>query len=166
MASMDIDSLYRQHHGWLYQALLRNLGGAHQAADFAHDAFVQLLRKPVDFVTTACARSYLQKIGKGLCIDHWRKTQLEQTYLQALAAQPPTCQISEEQKYQVLHTLQKISQAISNMPEAHSRVFVLSQFEGLTYEQIAECMGVSSRTVKNYMARAMARLAMLLDEGG
>ena len=34
-----IDSIYREHHGWLLGWFLRRLSGSSQAADLAHDTF-------------------------------------------------------------------------------------------------------------------------------
>ena len=41
------------------------------------------------------------------------------------------------------------------------QVFILSQFEGLTYAQIAAHLGISLRTVNTDMARAVAHICLL-----
>ena len=41
------------------------------------------------------------------------------------------------------------------------QTFILSQFDGLTYPQIAERLGISVRTVNNHMAKAMEHCCLM-----
>ncbi|MNC77743.1 putative RNA polymerase sigma factor FecI [compost metagenome] len=41
------------------------------------------------------------------------------------------------------------------------QAFILSQFDGLTYPQIAERLNISTRTVNNYMAKAMEHCCLM-----
>ncbi|MET0125075.1 MAG: sigma factor, partial [Pseudomonas caspiana] len=38
-----VDTLYRDHHGWLHGWLRKRLGDREQAADIAQDTFLRLL---------------------------------------------------------------------------------------------------------------------------
>jgi RNA polymerase sigma-70 factor (ECF subfamily) len=84
----DLDNLYRDHHHWLLALLQRRLGNRSDAADLAHDVFVRLLNRPQSFTHFDGARAYLSTLAKGLCIDLWRRRDIEQAYLDALASQP------------------------------------------------------------------------------
>lgn len=57
-----------------------------------------------------------------------------------------------------------IKEAILNLPKRPQRVFVLNRFEGLTYQEIAELMGVSLSSVEKYMMAALARLKDARDK--
>ena len=48
-------------------------------------------------------------------------------------------------------------------PKARA-VFVMSQVEGLSYDEIAAQLELSSRTVKRYMAQAMAECIVATGE--
>jgi len=48
------------------------------------------------------------------------------------------------------------------LPERRREVFVLGYFHGLSYQQIAETVGISLATVKNHMAAALADLRAAL----
>lgn len=50
----------------------------------AQDAFVPLLLRPRGFDSPSGARAYLRAMGKGLCIDLWRRREVEQAWLAAL----------------------------------------------------------------------------------
>ena len=49
------------------------------------------------------------------------------------------------------------------LPAKLRAVFILSQIDGLTYAEIAQVLGVGLRSVKRYMAQAMAECILLAD---
>ena len=170
-ASLDaIASLYRQHHGWLHQWLQRRFGHAFEhadAADLAQDTFVRLLLKPRGFASASEARAFLCTVARGLCIDRWRRQQIEQAWLQALAAQPLTYAPSAEQQVLLVEALYEIDTMLRRLPGKARTVFLLAQIQGYGYREIGERLGISERMVKKYMARAMLQCALLeagLDE--
>lgn len=65
----SIETLYCDHHGWLFRWLRSRLGNAADAADLAHEAFLRLLGKPCQFDNPDGARAYLRVMANGLCVD-------------------------------------------------------------------------------------------------
>ncbi|WP_065504451.1 RNA polymerase sigma factor [Burkholderia stabilis] len=65
----------------------RRVGDAADAADLVHDTFLRLIVKPAlkDFGSDAEARAYLRAIAQGMGIDVWRRREVEQAWLNALA---------------------------------------------------------------------------------
>jgi RNA polymerase sigma-70 factor (ECF subfamily) len=106
-------------------------------------------------------RPYLSMIAKGLLIDLFRRRSLEQAYLEALAAMPELQQPSLEEQAILLQALVEIDRMLQGLGAKVKQAFILSQFEGLTYPQIAERLGISSRTVNNYMAKAMEHCCLM-----
>ncbi|MGJ8560409.1 MAG: RNA polymerase sigma factor [Litorimonas sp.] len=54
--------------------------------------------------------------------------------------------------------LARIREAILALPDKPRRVFVMHRFEGLTYPEIAELMGLSRSSVEKYMMTALGKL--------
>jgi RNA polymerase sigma factor (sigma-70 family) len=155
--------LYEDHNSWLQGWLRRRLGNAADAADLAHDAFLRLLAKPVGkgFASPAEARAYLKSMAQGMCIDLWRRRQVEQAWLDALAAQPEPYEPSPEHRAIVIETLMEIGALIGQLPDRVGHAFMLAQIHGASTRQIAEELAVSERMVQKYLARAMLHLALL-----
>ncbi|GAC1037301.1 sigma-70 family RNA polymerase sigma factor [Pseudomonas sp. No.117] len=153
-SSRTLQTLYRDHSGWLQAWLRRRLGSEWDAADLSQDAFLRLLRNPQVLGELQEPRAYLLTIGKRLLINLQRKRSLEQAYLEALAHLPEACAPSPEQRWVLLETLQALDELLDGLPPAVRRAFLLSQLEGLTYREIAERLQVSERTIKRYMAQA------------
>lgn len=160
-SSEYFNSLYSDHHGWLYSVLYRRLGNSFDAADLVQDTFIKVLLKPVAFDNEAGARIYLNKVSKRLCIDLWRRREVEREWLERQAAQPEAFAISIEQQYVLLEILQQLDQMLRDLPEKVATTFLLSQLKGMTYKQIAHILSVSERMVKKYMAQAIYHFALL-----
>lgn len=156
-----LHALYSDHHGWLYQWLRRRLGHSGDAADLAHDAFLRLLVKPREFDSFAGARAYLSTVARGLCVDLWRRRQIEQAWLDTLAAQPEAVESSAEQRAMVIEALVEIDAMLRRLPARVAEAFVLSHLHGLTYREIAGRLAVSERSVKKYMAQAVLHCALI-----
>ncbi|CAN5587060.1 sigma-70 family RNA polymerase sigma factor [soil metagenome] len=163
----QIRILYSNHHGWLQSWLARRLGNAADAADLAQDTFVRLLAAPEgtpekqgDWQLRE-PRAYLTLIAKRLVANLYRRRSLEQTYLDALALMPEPTAPSPEQQAIILETLQEIDAMLDGLAAPVRSAFLMAQLEGLGYAEIAAKLSVSERTVKRYMAEAMARCILL-----
>lgn len=158
-----IEQIYEQHHSWLYVWLKGKLHNACDAADVAHDTFLRVLaarnaahiREPRDYLTT---------IARGLVIDRYRRRAIESAYLQALAARPEASVISEEDKALIIETLIAVDKALTGLGPRTRQIFMLSQVDGLTYQQIAVQLRVSLTTVKKHMIRALTECALVMAQ--
>ncbi|PAO93616.1 sigma-70 family RNA polymerase sigma factor [Stutzerimonas stutzeri] len=155
---------YADHHGWLNGWLRRQLGCSQRAADLAQDTFVRVLSKDDDMAAIREPRAYLHTIAKGLLINHWRRRQIEQAYLDALALQPEPVAPSPESQALIVETLLRIDAMLTQLPTRVRSAFLMSQLHGMTYAAIATELGVSERMVKKYMAQAMLHCLMLVTE--
>lgn len=146
--------MYLQHNPWLVAWLQRKLGNRSDAADIAQDTFARLctatraqalqdLREP---------RAYLTMVAKRLLINHLERQSLEQAYLASLRLLPEPMAPSPEARAMLLETLEELDALLDELPPKVRTAFLLSQLEGLSYEDIAAQMELSVRTVTRYMA--------------
>jgi len=56
----------------------------------------------------------------------------------------------------------KLNQALSELPEQCRTIFQMSRFEELKYQEIADRMGLSVKTIDNQMGKALKRLRLKL----
>lgn len=160
LSSHPVGTLYGAHLGWLKGWLRARLGNMGDVADLAHDTFVRLL---VDRNAQAIRepRSYLATIAGRVVVDHYRRRALEQAYLETLAQWPQAQELSCEARAIVLETLYEIDALLDGLGAKVKQVFILSQFEGLSYACIAQELGISLRSVNNYMAKAVLQVCLL-----
>lgn len=148
-----VADLYLDHHGWLRDWLRKRLHCSHQAADLAQDTFISILAK--DSVSDIREpRSFLATIARRLVAHRYRRQLLETRYLEFLAALPESHAPSPEEKLIVFEALQQVDQALDGLPSAVKEAFLLAHLEGMSYALIAERLGVSTSSVKQYLTRA------------
>ncbi|SEO83428.1 sigma-70 family RNA polymerase sigma factor [Aquisalimonas asiatica] len=153
--------LYEDHGDWLYRLLRRRLGNAADAADLAHDAFLRLLARPRRFDSFDGARAYLSTMARGLCVDLWRRREIEQAYLETLAAAPVPVAPSAEQQTAVIQAIAEIDSMLRTLPDKAARAFVMAMVLNMTDREVGQALGVSDRMVRKYVARAMLHCAAL-----
>lgn len=153
-SSLDVQSLYSDHHGWLHNWLRSRLGNAADAADLAQDTFLRVLLKP-ERLELRTPRAFLRTIARGLVIDHWRREELERAYLESIAHLPEAEVPSAEARQSVLDLLENIARLLDGLKPKVRSAFLLAQCEGIPHAQIAEQLGVSQRSVERYVAEAL-----------
>ena len=143
--SLSVETLYTDYHRWLHGILQRRLGNRDDAADLAHDAFIRLLTKP-RHLSHHTARAYL-----------------------SLLHLPEQESPSAEQQTAALEALVEIDTMLRRLPDAVAHAFIQSMVHGLTGKEIATQLGVSERTVRNHLSKAMLaclRLQARLEGAG
>ena len=151
--SHPVEALYLDHHAWLRGWINRRLDNRSEAADLAHDAFVSVI-KAGQAADIREPRPFLATIAQRLLAHRHRRHVLEAAYLEALAALPEALAPSPEERLLALEALQQIDRALDGLPVPVREAFLLAQFEGLTYDQIAQRLQVSGSSVKQYLTRA------------
>ncbi|SSY79924.1 sigma-70 family RNA polymerase sigma factor [Alcaligenes faecalis] len=153
----SVESLYCDHHSWLQRWLHHRLGGADQAADLAQDTFVRLLssRSRWQFASPGEARAYLRKTAQNLCINLWRRQEIEQAWLDILATTPENFYPSAERQAMILQALEEISAMLSSLSPKAAKAFTLAVICEMTDDEVGAEMGISGRMVRKYVAQAM-----------
>lgn len=149
----QVEILYSEHHNWLVGWLRRRLGDSCLAADLAQDTFVNVItggrskeiREP---------RPFLATIARGLVANFHRRQLLETSYLELIASLPADSAPSPEIQFLAIEALRQIDQALNGLPDKVKEAFLLAHLEELSYAEIAQRLGVSSSSVKQYLTRA------------
>lgn len=167
-----IATLYRDHHAWLHGWLRLKLGDAHRAADLAQDTFVRLLSanpsdaqgapRPTPDTALREPRAYLRTIANRLLVDHWRRLEIERSYLAVLQTYPQQHWPSEESRLLILESLEQVAQMLGRLKPEVRDVFLLAQMDGYTCPQIARQVGRSVATVERYLAQALGHCYRLV----
>lgn len=159
-----VSELYTEHRSWLYIWLLKKIDCHFYAEEIMQDTFVRILKKPSQAdMTIRYPKAYLATIAKGLLMDHWRRKEVEQLYLEAMSWQDEAVSLSEEALAEVLESLLMIDHALDSLPKKVKHAFLRKQLEGVKYKEIALELGVSERMTKKYVARAMMTCILAMD---
>lgn len=146
--------LFGDHHGWLLDRLRLRLNCREDAADVAAETFVQVVEMP-DPQSIREPRALLSTIGKRLIFARWRRRDIEQAYLEALAAMPEATAPSPQEHWLVMEALMEIDRLLDGLSSKARAAFLSSQLDGLTYAQIAAELGVSVTRVHQYVVQGL-----------
>jgi RNA polymerase sigma-70 factor (family 1) len=147
------EALFREHYNSLANYAYSILKNKENAEDIVQDVFVKLWQNTPDVINTPQVKFYLLTATKNNCISFLRKqsgkafVQVEETNLPAQADEPV------RREHQDITTI--INQALSHLPPQCLAIFKLSRFGKLTYQQIADELGLSVKTVENQMGKAL-----------
>lgn len=175
--------LVERYQSAAYAVALRMLGDAEAAADVTQDAFFSAYRAITSFHGSSF-RAWLFRIVSNGCYDHFRAqgrrpaVSLEATLEDERDADPQNSSDSRLPRAMIdpswdperaalrAETIARIEAALQRLPAEQRLAVVLSDIQGLAYDEIAAIMGTSLGTVKSRIARGRAHLrGMLLREG-
>lgn len=160
--AVQVAALYDAHQPWLLTRLSQRLRNHAEAEDVASETFEKVIRSR-QWQGLQEPRAYLTTIAKHILLRQWRRRDLEQTYLEALALCEPACQPSVEERAILLESLERISAALQGLSDKARRAFLMSQLDNLGYAQIAEQLGVSVSMVRKYMAQGLRQCMQALE---
>lgn len=161
----NLSVLYADEQLRLRRHLVRRGLSAPAAADVVQEAFLKLLRAPHNEIRDM--RAYLQRAAETIAIDSWRRQSRQAAVVDplvmasdAVADPGPSADVAMMAR----EDSQALAAAIDALPPRCREVLLLHRFEGLSYAQIAERLGISRNTVMVHLANAMTSLRRRLRE--
>ncbi len=134
----------------IYRFLLKNTRDTDKAKDLVQDTFEKLWLK-LDTVTYEKVKSYLFTTAYHTFIDSFRR--------EGRIEGMDNVKADRYQHSEQYSDLQEVlNDAISRLPENQRSVILLRDYEGYSYEEIAEITGLSESQVKVYIFRGRAFL--------
>ncbi|QJP99939.1 RNA polymerase subunit sigma-70 [Herbaspirillum rubrisubalbicans Os34] len=154
-AMNKIEAMFIEHHGWLRTRLRRSVGDAYAADDVAAETFTQLLSSPPPQEVRE-PRALLTTISRRIVYELWRRRDLEEACLQALAHHREQDQaISPEDQLQLLQALRAMDQALAGLSAKECAAFLLYKLDGLTYQAIGEQLRIPPSVARRYVAKGL-----------
>lgn len=155
-----------QWHPFVLQILGRRLPVKADIADLAQEVYLRLLRvEKLDLVENP--RAYVCRVAVNIA-QEWRMRaarmpmETGELALDEMLAAPDDLEhwLSQQQNRD------RVEAALMSLPLNQRNALVLHVTRDLTYPQIAEHMGVTRRQVKRYLAKAYARLRVIICDTG
>ncbi|NUR08758.1 MAG: RNA polymerase sigma factor SigE [Nocardioidaceae bacterium] len=157
------DEVVRQHSGRVYRLAYRLTGNPHDAEDLTQEVFVRVFRSLSSY-TPGTFEGWLHRITTNLFLDQARRkakirfdalAEDAETRIASRAVAPDT---------EVVDGMfdDDVELALSELPPDFRAAVVLCDIEGLSYEEIADVLGLKLGTVRSriHRGRSMLRKAL------
>ena len=130
--------------------------------DIVQEVFFRLWDKRKQITVTSSAQNYLLTSVRNLCLNYLRRQEVQQPFEESLFDQPDDEE--GDRLIQLRELEEQLAQALAQLPPEYRLSFELNRMEGKSLEEVAQRMGVSTRTVERYRDKAIALLQTDLKE--
>jgi RNA polymerase sigma factor (sigma-70 family) len=150
MTELEYNNCVNEYADNVYRFIVKNLRHEEDARDVVQTAFEKMWRNRAEVDATK-SRSYLFTVAYHQMIDHIRKVkriQLKEEFRED----------SKIERKQVSDLKRVLEEALARLNETQRSLVLLKDYEGYSYEEIGEIMGLNESQVKVYLHRARLQL--------
>lgn len=153
---------YKEHYKSFFLVACKYLREAGLAQEVVNDVFVKLWEDGDKISIESSLSSYIYRavINRSINIlNKQKKDRLHEIELSKRPEEHAELRHMEENELKV-----RLYKAIDALPEQCRKVFMMSRFEEMKQKEIADRLGISIKTVKNHITRALKQLAMAIGK--
>jgi RNA polymerase sigma factor (sigma-70 family) len=150
--------LFERHAAAIRGYLLRLTGNGSAAEDLTQVSFLSVVRARGRFLPGARFKPWLYAIATNAARD-WQRRGRHEVLTEDGAV--PDSEVSESESPDSAMQ-SRVRSALEQLPQAQREAIVLHRFEGLSFAEVAEAMGVSESAAKVRAHRGYERLRELL----
>ncbi|WP_074713317.1 RNA polymerase sigma factor [Arthrobacter alpinus] len=152
-----------RRHGALMRAYARRLTRSFdEADDVVQDALVTAWKDIGSLQDGAAVKAWLMRIVGHRAVDAGRRRKVHDNLDDQ--ADPADRKPTPEQAAVAGSARLALSRALARLPEEQRRCWVLKEFGGQSYDEIAEALGISAASVRGRLARARTTLVTEMEE--
>ena len=161
MTRKEIENLFKTHYAQMYRLAKTMLYDPQESKDVVSDIFARLLRDGV-LPHNEKVEGYLMTAVRNRCRDVLNRKSMqervEKLYLQeAIESQTPTMGDDER--------IERLMQFIeAELPMLSQEIFRLRFLREMSYEEVAQTIGVSKVTVYNHLSQSLQRIKEFFKE--
>jgi len=152
-----VERLFREHGSALEGFLYRRTGNHPDAIDLAHETYLRMLQiKDMDAIRNP--KAYMFSVAANLATEHATRQgrargtlDINDPVLEAELSHDPS--FADEIDH--ADNTARVREALAELPAKCRAAFYLQHGHGMSYEEIAQHLGVSTHMVKKYLSQAI-----------
>jgi len=157
------EQIVRQNWRKVFNVAYKFVGKHDEAEDLTQDIFLKIFKALKTFDRRANFQTWIISISRNLCIDHYRSVRKErQTIARDVDSndlQPATPDRGPYAQAEHQDLRAQLRQALETLPITLRTAVVLRDLQELSYQEIAERLGLPEGTVKSRINRGRIELA-------
>ena len=155
--------VFNEYFGMMKAYAMRFMDEIEEAEEVVQDVFVKFWEKCESLAPDSSIKSYLYRSVHNTCLNHLKHQKVKDAYRQYVIG---FMEESHETPYapEKPNVEERIIEEINSLPPRCSEIFKLSRFEGLKYQEIADHLEISIKTVEVQMGKALKVLREKLQD--
>jgi RNA polymerase sigma factor (sigma-70 family) len=150
---LALGPLFDRHHAALLNFYLRTLGNRAVSEDLVQEVFFRILKYRRTYRPGSRFVTWMYQIARHARVDYFRKRHGEVEWDDTFAAPVEAGDPAERAQCR-----QRLALALRQMPQEKREILVLSRFQGLRYQAIAQLLKCEVGAVKVRVHRAVREL--------
>src|ERR1700683_2929898 len=160
--------LFERHHRALFRYFLRLTGNREFSEDLVQDVYFRMLKYRHTYRDGNPFTSWMYQVGRNAHLDGLQKrkgeTPLFEVRREGDMQEPASADTDPREILRRRQDLGLLRRALASLPVEKREVLVLSRFQNLKYEQIADILACDVGTVKVRVYRAIKSLSQIFFE--
>jgi RNA polymerase sigma-70 factor, ECF subfamily len=157
------EAIVRQNWRKVFNVAYKFVGKHEEAEDLTQDIFLKIFKALATFDRRANFQTWIVSISRNLCIDHYRSVRKER---QTIAREVDTGDLQPASSDKTPHAAAEhqdlratLREALQTLPPTLRTAVVLRDLQELSYQEIADRLGLPEGTVKSRINRGRIELA-------
>ncbi|MGI4863324.1 MAG: RNA polymerase sigma-70 factor [Janthinobacterium lividum] len=153
-AAAFLEELFKAYYAPLGAVVYRVVPDRAVVEDILQDVFLRLWQGLAELPAIESYRAYLTRMALNAALRYQQRTQRQVNWDDTDA---PDAQVAPDAlaDLHATETAAAIAAALARLPPQCRVVFELSRYEEMSYQQIAEALEISPKTVENQMGKAL-----------
>ncbi|WP_420152370.1 RNA polymerase sigma-70 factor [Siphonobacter sp.] len=157
------ETLFRHYYASLCQYGFSFLKDWEDAEEIVQSVFVTIWEKRQSLTIETSLKSYLYRAVHNRCLNRIKHLAIQAEYQQYKFAEANASE-APAQALMASELSERLQAAIQRLPEQCRLIFTMNRFEELKYQEIADRLGLSVKTVENQIGKALRILRVELAE--
>lgn len=160
-----VDAVVRRYRDRILHHAIYVLKDYQEAVDVTQEVFIKAMREPRLFDGEFRVKAWLFRVTSNLCFNIVRDRRRRTNILDAM---PKVDRIAPDQIENIVGDERQvvILGAMDKLTGEHKEILSLRYYSDLSYNEIADVLGIKLGTVMSRLSRAKGRLVEVLDELG
>jgi RNA polymerase sigma-70 factor, ECF subfamily len=159
--------IFVKYYDHLIRFAFRYLKSVTEAENVVQDVFLSIWEKKEGWHVDGTLKTYLFRAVKYKAMDQLRHEEVKRRYAEEqsfLDRKPENPAAYIERKMDEEKFIRATQNAIEELPERTRIIYKMSRIEGLTYNEIADVLEISPKTVESHISRGLDNLRCSLSK--